>query len=268
MRSTHLAMLTATHRAYLEHIQVEDDLMRLNVGSQANLERYRDAVRQIANANEAIATLNQQKGTFLGRRQDAIDKRHRLENAQREMEALMRRASRDQDEARFVERVVLTLNELREALRMAARNEVQRLLNERFKELVTEHNLVERIEIDETYTLNYFDAAGRPVGRASLSSGLKQLAATALLWAMKDAAGYDMPVVIDTPLGRIDRENQNNMLVNYYPRLSHQVVILPTNAEIDERKKRSIEHLIAAEYLIDNDAGDSATVRRDALVNI
>jgi DNA sulfur modification protein DndD len=99
-----------------------------------------------------------------------------------------------------------------------------------------------------------------------LSAGLKQLAATALLWAMKEVPGHEMPVVIDTPLGRIDRENQENMLLNYYPHLSHQVIILPTNAEIDHRKRNLIINHVAQEYVISNETGDAAHIRPGSLL--
>ncbi|QFY41545.1 hypothetical protein F6R98_01995 [Candidatus Methylospira mobilis] len=40
----------------------------------------------------------------------------------------------------------------------------------------------------------------------------EQLAATALLWALQDVSGRKLPVIFDTPLGRIDRQHQDNLL--------------------------------------------------------
>lgn len=265
VRAAHAAMLMAVHRNQAELREVDEQLMRLRVGSDANIERYREAEVQIRTLQESIATLNQRKGGQIGRR-DAAAANERLHASRlRELEGLAKRASKDEDQARYIERVANALAEVREALRRAARDEVEARLNTRFRDLVHDHTLISRIGISDTYTLNFFDSRGDPIGRASLSSGLKQIAATALLWAMKDAAGYDIPVVIDTPLGRIDRENQDRMLRNYYPKLSTQVVILPTNAEIDARKKATIEGRIADEYTIENDTGDSASFRPGAL---
>jgi DNA sulfur modification protein DndD len=261
VRAAHAAMLMAVHRDQAELREADEQLMRLRVGSDANIERYREADGQVRTLQESIAGLNQSKGGQTTRREAAASSERTLAARLRELEGLAHPASRDAAEANFIDRVANALAEAREALRRAARDEVEARLNERFRELVHDHALIRTIRISDTYTLSFFDSSERPIGRASLSSGIKQLAATALLWAMKDAARYDIPVVIDTPLGRIDRENQERMLKNYYPHLSKQVVILPTNAEIDARKKATIQHRIADEYTIENDTGDSASFR-------
>jgi DNA sulfur modification protein DndD len=162
-------------------------------------------------------------------------------------------------------RIVRTLNDVREELRVAIRQRLEAQLTRRFRELVQYHHLVERVTIDDLYTMTFLDGAGRPVGRRSLSSGLKQLAATALLWAMKDLAEAEMAVVIDTPLSRIDRQNQEHLLRNYYPNLAEQVIILPTNSEIDKHKFKFLEDHVAVEYRIDNETGDRAEVQRASL---
>ncbi len=268
VRAAHFKLLMEAHRLRLEADQIRDDLMRLQVGSQANIDRYRAAVEQIASLESEIARLNQRKGFSAGRLDEAEATLRAKKAELAELERRLVRADQDETEARFVEGAERALREVRERMRAAARDEVQRRLNLRFRQLVFDHSLIDRIEIDDTYTLTFFDEGGRRIGRASLSSGLKQLAATALLWAMKDAAGIEMPVIIDTPLGRIDRENQDNMLVGYYPKLSEQVVMLPTNAEIDARKKRMLEPFIADEWRINNDAGDAATFEHRPLVEV
>ena len=268
VRAAHAAMLMSVHREQSELRELDEQLMRLRVGSDANIERYREAERQIRTLQDTVAALNQSKGVQTARQETARASERKLVTRLRELESLAKRATKDEEEARYIDRVVNTLADAREALRRAARDEVEQRLNLRFRELVHDHSLIARIDISDTYTLGFYDREDRPIGRASLSSGLKQLAATALLWAMKDAARYDIPVVIDTPLGRIDRENQERMLINYYPHLSDQVIILPTNAEIDARKKERIASRIADEYTIENDTGDRASFRPGPLESI
>jgi DNA sulfur modification protein DndD len=260
MRQAQVAVLLALHRNLIELEETEERLMRLRVGSEANLERFREVEHQIKELNTQIEDGQIEKGVQTHRLAVATEGLQKLHARRAELDALAARAVKDEREARFIERVVETIAEARERLRREARDEVQSLLNQHFRELVHDHALVAEIRIDDSYTLNFFDAGQRQVGRASLSSGLKQLAATALLWSMMEAAGYAMPVIIDTPLGRIDRENQDNMLSLYYPRLSQQVIVLPTNAEIDGRKLAMIEDRIADQYTIENRTGDSATI--------
>jgi len=266
VRAANSAKLLEAARIASDLRQAEEDLMRIEVGSQSNLERYRAVVSDVGTIENELAELNQRRGMLTARRAAAAESIAGLEARLSDVERRHVRADQDESDAREMERVARVLNEVLQRMRELARQRVQELLNVHFRTLVYDHALIDRIEIDESYTLVFLDDAHRRIGRASLSSGLKQLAATALLWAMKDAAGFAMPVVIDTPLGRIDRENQDNMLTSYYPNLSHQVVLLPTNAEIDQRKRNLLAPYIADEWLIENETGDAATIARGRLV--
>jgi len=89
---------------------------------------------------------------------------------------------------------------------------------------------------------------------------MKQLAATALLWALKDACGKQLPVIIDTPLGRIDKQHQDNLLNRYYPKAARQVILLPTDSELDERKRQLLAPYIYREYQLHNDDGNKTRI--------
>ena len=266
-RRIQVANLTEAHRLRYELQQINDSLMEIEVGSQANLESYKEVIAEIAEIDDRIAKSNQRKGVLQ-------DKLTQLAGEQRNLRADQKRLQKNRDEAakvysdlRFYNAVVRALNEVTEALRRKMRGNIEQLINDRIPLLLTNQLLIDKITLDESYTMFYQDGAGRPVGRSSLSSGTKQLVATALLWAMKDSAGYDMPVVIDTPLARIDRSNQTNLLCNYYPRLSHQVIVLPTDAEIDRSKLEMLQPNIWKQFTVRNyDTGESADIVEASLV--
>ncbi len=84
----------------------------------------------------------------------------------------------------------------------------------------------------------------------SLSAGMKQLAATSLLWALKTCSGRPMPIIVNTPMARIDKGNQENLLRCYYPTVSEQVILLPTDSEMDERKYNMLKPYIYQEVIL------------------
>jgi DNA sulfur modification protein DndD len=260
-----VALLTAARRARRDLAEVDEALLQIEVGSQANLDQFREVTVKIGELEENVAEHNILRGRLTAQIEES---EAQIKDAQQRIDELIAsqvQVDRDRATARYMNRIVRTLNDVREELRVAIRERLEAQLTKRFRELVQYHHLVERVTIDDLYTMTFLDGANRPIGRRSLSSGLKQLAATALLWAMKDLAEAEMAVVIDTPLSRIDRQNQEHLLRNYYPNLAEQVIILPTNSEIDKHKFKFLEDHVAVEYRIDNETGDRAEVQRASL---
>ncbi len=150
-------------------------------------------------------------------------------------------------------------------LKLERRTEVEDALNRHFKGLMTSNRLIQSIRVDEDFGLHYLDMDGKSVGMGNLSAGMKQLAATALLWALKECSGRPLPIIVDTPLARIDRGNQENLLRNYYPNVGQQVIVLPTDSELDEAKYSILKPYIYAEYLLLNPEGDHTEIRRASM---
>lgn len=266
-RGIQVAKLTEAQRFRVELQQVEEALMEIEVGSQANLETYKKVVAEIAKIEDRIAEYNQRKGVLQGKLNELSAKEKELKERQKRLQESRDAEAEKNRNLRFYNAVVRTLNEVTEGLRHEMRGKIEALINNRLQLLLTDHPLIDKITLDESYTMFFLDGTGRPIGRSSLSSGMKQLAATALLWAMKDSAGYGMPVVIDTPLARIDRINQTNLLRSYYPKLSHQVIVLPTDAEIDQTKLEMLRPYIWKEFTLRNqDTGESAEIVEESLV--
>lgn len=71
--------------------------------------------------------------------------------------------------------------------------------------LANKKNLIERIVMDpSTLDIIYLDSKNNEVSKASLSAGEKQLMVIAILWALAICSKKKLPVIIDTPLSRLD----------------------------------------------------------------
>ena len=148
----------------------------------------------------------------------------------------------------------------KEALKKQRRQAIEDAINRHHKELMSAHHLIDRIEVKEDFGLHYLDKEKASIGMASLSAGMKQLTATALLWALNEVSGKNVPLVIDTPLARIDRGHQNNLLTHYYPKAGQQVIVLPTDSELDRDKYALIAPFIYREYSLENPEGEKTNV--------
>ena len=133
-------------------------------------------------------------------------------------------------------------------------------MNEHFKVLMDSNSLIQNIVFDEDYKINYLDSDAKTVGMGNISAGMKQLAAQSFLWALKDVAGMPCPVVIDTPLARIDAGHQKLLITKFYPAAAEQVIVLPTDSELDAAKYALLKPFIAGEFCLSNPKGDSTVV--------
>ena len=103
-----------------------------------------------------------------------------------------------------------------------------------YKQLANKKNLIETIQMDPaTLDLSYWDAYGKQVSKTSLSAGEKQLMVVALLWALAICSKKKLPVIIDTPLSRLDSDHRKALITTYFPNASEQTIILSTDTEID-----------------------------------
>ena len=173
-----------------------------------------------------------------------IDDRERLKRQQelkqheikRELERKSNLSLELSDTGRVLQysaRVRQTITILRSKLIEKHMNNIEQLVVDSFRTLLRKESLVKRIEIDrESYQVCLFNKNDQQILPDRLSAGERQLLATALLWGICQAAGKPLPTIIDTPLGRLDTSHRTNLIKNYFPKASHQVLLLSTNEEI------------------------------------
>ncbi|PYC25271.1 DNA sulfur modification protein DndD [Pseudomonas jessenii] len=92
------------------------------------------------------------------------------------------------------------------------------------------------------------DDEGVILRKEELSAGEKQIFAISILEALARTSGRSLPVVIDTPLGRLDSIHRKKLVENYFPKTSHQVIILSTDTEIDYAFYEGLQGSISHSY--------------------
>lgn len=108
--------------------------------------------------------------------------------------------------------------------------------------------------------IGLYNKRGEEIKKEVLSQGEKQLYISSLIKAIINESVQNLPIFIDTPLGRLDDEHIKNILVHYYPDLSEQVVILSTNNEITPKRYKLIESNVSSAYLLMNDDAKTSII--------
>jgi DNA sulfur modification protein DndD len=121
-------------------------------------------------------------------------------------------------------------------------------------------NLITEISIDPaSHAVELRGSTGQVLGAEQLSVGERQMLAVALLWGLARAAGQPLPVVIDTPLGRLDSSHRHHLLDRYFPFASHQVILLSTDTEISADAWSQLAPSVGHAYRLEFDPTRSAT---------
>jgi DNA sulfur modification protein DndD len=190
--------------------------------------------------------------------------------ADADYEAAMDRATRaslEADDNRrlvdYIDRARATLQEFRSAAARRHLSRISGLVLEALQQLLRKESLITAVTIDpESYTVELSGAGGGDLPARELSAGERQLLAVALLWGLARAAGQPLPVVIDTPLGRLDGSHRQRLLERYFPHASHQVILLATDTEIDEEASKRLRPHVGRSYQLEFDQAALATVVR------
>ena len=111
----------------------------------------------------------------------------------------------------------------------------------------------------ESFAVTLYDKEGKAVPKEQLSAGEKQIYAIAILWALARTSGRPLPFIVDTPLGRLDSDHRLNLVQNFFPVASHQVMIFSTDTEIDQKYFEDLSEHISKSYRLEYDNKEGRT---------
>jgi DNA sulfur modification protein DndD len=123
-------------------------------------------------------------------------------------------------------------------------------------------NFIKNISIDTNYDIKLQRENGSYISKSILSNGEKQIYAVSMLLALARISGKPLPFIIDTPMARLDSEHRDNIVENFFPYASHQVIIFSTDTEIDNAYFDKITPYITRAYHLqfDDNKGTSEGV--------
>jgi len=263
-------VLDEQRSAALQLLERHDGLMDRSVEVQRALAASPDeeAIRPLAEA------LERQRGDVTVRRRDQARLEGELDALEQRIATATRELERRLEVRRSVEvanadvnrflvhcgRARGTLERFRTRLIEQHVQRLEGLVLEGFARLLRKERMVSRVRIDpQSCELTLFDASGKEWAMERLSAGERQLLATSILWGLARAARRPLPVVIDTPLGRLDSDHRRHFVEGYLPWASHQALVLSTDEEIDEAHLERLRRRIGRSYRLDHDDDAGST---------
>ncbi|MDB5875380.1 MAG: sulfur modification protein DndD [Ramlibacter sp.] len=138
------------------------------------------------------------------------------------------------------------------------------MITAEFRNLLRKRNLVGKVNVDPvSYRVSIQDGQGRELPMDRLSAGERQLLAISVLSALIKERKGRFPVVVDTPLARLDQQHRLALIKRFFATVSHQVVVLSTDQEVDGLAYEALQPHTKAEYVLDfDDVQGRTTVHR------
>lgn len=152
------------------------------------------------------------------------------------IKAIAEKENTNDDNSRIIKYSVMSIQVLNEFKIRLQREKIEKLsttATECFQTLVEKDSLVSKIHIDtDSLDVTILDPDGNVLLKNQLSAGEQQMFAISIVWALARTSGYKAPVVIDTPMARLDSSHRANFVTSYLPSASSQVMVLSTDEEI------------------------------------
>lgn len=182
--------------------------------------------------------------------------RYKITEINRQLEVLNERfeqLNKFERKIRLLRNIRLMLKEYQEIIRENKMEMLRTTFLESITMIIRKHDFISDIKFDKDYHTELQLGDGNYISKSILSNGEKQIYAISMLLALVKVSGRPLPFVIDTPLARLDSSHRDNIVENFFPNASHQVIIFSTDTEIDKKYFEKLAPHIARVYHLEYD---------------
>ena len=162
----------------------------------------------------------------------------------------------DKKKYEVTEKLLIKINQLIVRIKEDKKYSLQKSISLGLRKLMHKENFIGNVKVnimDDIMDIDLIDVNGGIIDKDSLSKGEQQLYATALLKALVDESGIKFPVFIDSPLQKFDKFHSENIIKEFYPSISEQVVLFPLlEKELSEAEFEQLKPNLNKTFLIQN----------------
>jgi len=188
---------------------------------------------------------------FLGKQKELIIKE--ISSLEKEIKKEMEKDEKNRlilKKIRFCDKSLEEATNIRNEIMIEIKNEIEEKTQSQFNKLIWKTSEWDRVSIDDNYSVSLIHKSGfESIGSISAGEGI--ILTMSFMAALNIVSGFNSPIFIDTPLGRISgeiREKIAKNLPNYLP--DKQVTMLMTDTEYTDKVRKLISERVSKEYNI------------------
>lgn len=132
--------------------------------------------------------------------------------------------------------------------------ELGKIITTMYRNLANKKDMVKEIKIaPDTFSTTLIDFDGGIVNKDIISAGEKEIYALSVLWGLAKISNKKLPIIIDSPLAKLDNSHVNKIIENFFPNAGNQVIILSHDRELDINSYRRLKPYLNRVYRLTMD---------------
>lgn len=213
--------------------------------------------KKLGEYNLKLKSINAKLNKVNDGKANVLNKLTRMSGQDADYDALKKRLD-------YIQKLIRTMNTYVHEMTTMKANFIKEEFSSMLTKLFRKQDEFGKIEFDiSTYTVRLYNDRNQEISIQDRSAGEMQMISSSLIWALTKASDLSLPMVIDTPLGRLDSYHRNHLINHYYKELSEQVIILSTDTEITQDYIDFMQEHSYKQYMLDYDQSKKYTVIRD-----
>jgi DNA sulfur modification protein DndD len=226
---------------YISNLRSEKERLDLRVKSiEKDIYDYKEKIGGLKNDNKTL--------------------KQRQEELRKKIDDSRKYSSKEEKAQEVIDRLKGFIKSFKEEKKKSLESNILNELNI----LMHKKDFIKKVSVDinqsgDDVDINLFNSRIEKIDKGSLSMGERQMYASALLKALVDESDIEFPVFIDSPMQKFDRDHAENVIKEFYPNVSKQVVLFPLiHKELTESEFNLLKPKISKAYLIHNFSMDAS----------
>ena len=216
--------------------------------------------QEMEKARSSQARLESSLSNMANEERDLNENLRRLENEISTLSSEDRQFRRLDAQLNLCRKIQDVLEQFITDYRRTRIRELRDVFNRKFRDLTNSPETLGVVDIDEdTFDINIITRTETGLAASEQSAGQKEVMAFALIASIVELSNKQLPIIIDTPLARLDTVHKDNILTKFFPYVGHQVFVLSTDTEIGFTQHQQISPYIASEHHLVRDAETGQT---------
>jgi DNA sulfur modification protein DndD len=250
----------------LESIEAAMENISLQLQRAPDQDSIKEEFEAIKDKSRLLAQLNVKRNMHLEQARVLTWKAIELIKKIKKIEQNFSEINDQSKQLNFANKTRSLLSDFSEEITKRKLQKLEQVFAQTFSRLMRKRNTAFKATIDpKTFEVDLLnEGGGVSISKKDFSAGEKQIYAIAMLEALAITSGRRLPIIIDTPLGRLDSHHRQNLVHHYFPSASHQVIILSTDTEINNGFYDDLSNYIGKSYRIEYDESEAfSTIKSD-----